>query len=150
MKCPFCKATDTSVVSSRPSATGSEVRRRRSCTKCGRRFSTVEYFERKAQMVTKRDGKREAYDPRKVRLGIEKACEKRPVSADQIDAILAYVEREMFERSDREATTEQIGKLILRRLKDVDKVAYVRYASVYKQFQDLAAFNAEIKSLLKQ
>ncbi len=150
MKCPFCGAPDSRVINSRPSGAGESIRRRRVCEKCGRRFTTFEVVERAAVSVVKRSGVREAFDADKVRAGIQKACEKRPVPAQAIDAIVAEIEGEAFAHVAREIPTDQIGLIILRRLKEIDPVAYLRFASVYKQFRDLTDFNAEIQSLLKE
>jgi transcriptional repressor NrdR len=150
MNCPFCGTSDTRVVNSRPSPAGDFVRRRRECQACSRRFTTAEYVEKVEMMVVKRDGMREPFLLQKVRSGLERACEKRPVSPEQIDRMTREVEREVLSTADREVTTEHVGKIILREIKKVDHVAYVRFASVYKQFHDLQDFNAEIQSLLKE
>ena len=150
MNCPFCNFGDTRVINSRPSPAGDSIRRRRECQECHERFTTVEYVEKIERLVVKRDGKREPFELAKVRNGIEKACEKRPVSAERIDELTMEIERELTTRTEREIATEEIGKLILKGLKHTDHVAYVRFASVYKQFHDLHDFNAEIQSLLKE
>lgn len=149
MNCPYCGSPDTRVVNSRPSASGDSVRRRRECQACERRFTTFEYVEKVEMIVVKRDASREPFQLKKVREGIERACEKRPVSAVQIDKIVGEVERELLNLTDREVPTELIGKIILKNLKNVDHVAYVRFASVYKQFHDLQDFAVEIQSLMK-
>lgn len=150
MKCPFCGAPDSRVINSRPSAAGESIRRRRVCEKCERRFTTFEVVERTPATVVKRSGVREPFDADKVRSGIQKACEKRPVPAQAIDEVIAEIEAEAFANAAREIPTEQIGRIILRRLKEIDKVAYLRFASVYKQFCDLTDFDSEIQSLLKE
>lgn len=150
MKCPFCGADDTRVINSRPSSAGDSIRRRRECQDCSRRFTTVEYVEKVDMMVVKRNGTREPFELAKVRTGIERACEKRPVSIEQIDRIVFCVEREVLQDSDKEVSTELIGKQVLHHLKTLDHVAYLRFASVYKQFHDLQDFNAEIRTLLKE
>ena len=149
MNCPYCGAPDTRVVNSRPAPTGDSVRRRRECQKCSRRFTTSESIERVEVVVVKRDKTREPFDIDKLRRGVEKSCEKRAVSEEQIERVIAYVERELLTKAEREVPSERIGKLVLKRLKDLDPVAYLRYASVYKGFRDLQDFNAEIKTLLK-
>lgn len=150
MKCPFCGAPDSRVINSRPSAGGESIRRRRLCEMCKRRFTTFEVVERAPVSVVKRSGVREPFDADKLRSGIQKACEKRPVPAQAIDEVVAEIEGEAFANADREIPTEQIGRIILRRLKEIDKVAYLRFASVYKQFCDLTDFDSEIQSLLKE
>lgn len=151
MNCPFCGAGDTRVINSRPSPAGDSVRRRRECQGCSERFTTVEYVEKVELMVIKRDGTREPFALAKVRRGIERACEKRPVSSEQIDRMTQEAERDLLNRrGERETPSEEIGRIILRLLKDADHVAYLRFASVYKQFHDLQDFNAEIQSLLKE
>jgi transcriptional repressor NrdR len=150
MNCPFCRHDDTRVVNSRPSPAGDMVRRRRECTECQRRFTTVEYVEKVELMVVKRPGTREPFQLAKVRKGVERACEKRPVSPTQIDQLVDEVERALLREYEREVPSEDIGILILRLLKELDHVAYVRFASVYKQFHDLQDFNKEIQSLLKE
>ncbi|MEQ8821417.1 MAG: transcriptional regulator NrdR [Sumerlaeia bacterium] len=149
MRCPFCGSPDTRVINSRPSPTGESIRRRRECVACKQRFTTAEYVERLEMAIVKRDGTREPYERGKVRRGIEKACEKRPVSAEEIDQVMRGVERDLLATTDREIPSEAVGKAVLAHLKNLDAVAYVRYASVYKQFRDLHDFNAEIETLLK-
>lgn len=149
MKCPFCGNPDTRVINSRPANGGTNIRRRRECPACSGRFSTLEIVEEAEKSVVKRDGRRVSYSEDQLRNGIEKACRKRPVTPEQIEGIMRYVEREAFKGPSQEVTTEQIGRLVLKRLKEVDKVAYLRFASVYKQFRDLQDFNQEIRSLLK-
>lgn len=148
MRCPFCGAEDTRVINSRPTA--ELIRRRRECQNCERRFTTVEYVEKLDIMVVKRDGTREPFELAKLRSGISRACEKRSVSAETIDEITQSIEREVFQYSDKEVPTEFIGKQVLHHLKEIDHVAYLRFASVYKQFHDLQDFNAEIRTLLKE
>lgn len=149
MNCPYCGASDTRVVNSRPSAKGDSVRRRRECQACEARFTTFEYIEKVEIMVVKRGGEREPFELAKVRAGVQRACEKRPVSAEQVDEIAAAVERDLLGRAEREIDAQEIGRIVLRELKQADPVAYLRFASVYKQFQDLQDFNAEIQNLLK-
>ena len=149
MNCPFCGAADTRVVNSRPSPRGDNVRRRRECQACSGRFTTFEYIEKVELMVAKRHGEREPFERAKLVAGLQRACEKRPVSAEQIDAMAAAVEREILARAEREIESQEIGRIVLAQLKEADPVAYLRFASVYKQFRDLQDFNAEIKELLK-
>jgi len=148
MRCPFCSHTEGKVVDSRSSKEGDAIRRRRECLKCGRRFTTYERIEEVAQMVIKKDGRREAFDRWKIKSGILKACEKRPVSLEQVDSLIDDVERALFNSSDNEVSTEAIGSAVMDRLKDIDQVAYVRFASVYRQFKDLNEFMDELKGLL--
>ena len=148
MRCPFCSHTEGKVVASRSSKDGDSIRRRRECLRCGRRFTTYERIEEIAQMVIKKDGRREAFDRWKIKSGILKACEKRPVSLEQVDSLIDSVERALFNSSDNEISTEAIGAAVMDRLKDIDQVAYVRFASVYRQFKDLNEFMDELKGLL--
>ncbi|MBX3730067.1 MAG: transcriptional regulator NrdR [Candidatus Sumerlaeia bacterium] len=150
MNCPFCGTGDTRVVNSRPSPAGDFVRRRRECQACAKRFTTVEYIEKVEMMVVKRNGEREPFQLQKIRVGLERAFEKRPVPPEAIDRVTREVEREVLQSADREVDSETIGRVILREIKKLDHVAYVRFASVYKQFHDLQDFNAEIQSLLKE
>lgn len=149
MNCPFCGTSDTRVIDSRVAATGDSVRRRRECQACAKRFTTFEYIEKIEMMVVKRSGAREPFVLGKVRSGIERACEKRPVAPADIERALKSLERDLLQLPDAEVTTEEIGKRVLRLLRDMDHVAYLRFASVYKQFLDLHDFNLEIQSLLK-
>lgn len=149
MNCPFCQHDDTRVINSRPSPKGDAVRRRRVCQQCQKRFTTVEYVEKVELTVVKRDGAREPFELQKIAKGIDRACDKRRVSAERMDAIVEAIERDLLNRAEREIASEEIGKLCLRHLKELDHAAYLRFASVYKQFQDLQDFNAEIRTLLK-
>lgn len=148
MRCPFCSHIEGKVVDSRSSKEGDSIRRRRECLRCGRRFTTYERIEEVAQMVIKKDGRREAFDRWKIKSGILKACEKRPVSLEQVESLIDDVERALFNSSDNEVSTETIGAAVMDRLKDIDQVAYVRFASVYRQFKDLSEFMDELKGLL--
>lgn len=150
MKCRFCLGTESRVVDSRPTDDGSSIRRRRECLNCGRRFTTYEKIEDIPIMVVKKDGKREAYDSDKILLGVRKACEKRPVSAADQSKLVDEVEREVFNTLEQEVTSTYIGELVMKHLKDLDEVAYVRFASVYRQFKDINTFMEELKSLLKE
>lgn len=148
MKCPFCSYLEGKVVDSRSSKEGDAIRRRRECLKCGRRFTTYERIEEVAQMVIKKDGRRETFDRWKIKSGILKACEKRPVSLEQVDALIDDVERTLFNSSEHEVSTDEIGAAVMDRLKRLDEVAYVLFASVYRQFKDLNEFMNELKDLL--
>lgn len=150
MKCRYCLGTDSKVVDSRPTEDGTAIRRRRECINCGRRFTTYEKIEEIPIMVIKKDGTRQAFDGDKIRSGVRKACEKRPVSAVEIDKLVDDVEREIFNSLEQEIKSDYIGELVMQRLKDMDEVAYVRFASVYRQFKDINTFMAELKLLLKE
>ena len=149
MRCPFCGAPDSRVNNSRRTPSGDQIRRRRECVVCKRRFTTFEYYEEFEFAVVKRDKSREPYQRQKVLAGLRKACEKRPVSEKEIEQALNFIESELRNSSRREIPSEDIGKLILRRLREIDLVAYMRFASVYKQFRDLGDFSREIESLRK-
>jgi len=148
MRCPFCNHSDGKVVDSRASKEGDSIRRRRECLKCGRRFTTYERIEEVAQMVIKKDGRRENFDRWKLKSGILKAVEKRPVSLEQVDALIDDVERELFNSTDHEVTTKTVGESVMKKLRQLDEVAYVRFASVYRQFKDLSEFMSELKNML--
>jgi transcriptional repressor NrdR len=148
MRCPFCSNPESKVVDSRSSKEGDSIRRRRECLSCGRRYTTYERIEEVAQMVIKKDGRREAFDRWKIKSGILKACEKRPVSLEQVDALIDDVERALFNTTEHEVSTDTIGLSVMERLKKLDEVAYVRFASVYRQFKDLNEFMNELKDLL--
>ncbi len=148
MRCPFCNHTDGKVVDSRSSKEGDSIRRRRECLNCGKRFTTYERIEEVAQMVIKKDGRREPFDRWKLKSGILKAVEKRPVGLEQVDALIDEVERELFNSSEHEVPTQAIGEAVMRKLKQLDEVAYVRFASVYRQFKDLNEFMSELKVML--
>lgn len=148
MRCPFCGSADGKVVDSRSSKEGDAIRRRRECLNCGRRFTTYERIEEVAQMVIKKDGRREPFDRWKLKSGILKAVEKRPVSLEQVDALIDDVERTLFNSSEHEVSTHAIGEAVMNKLKQLDEVAYVRFASVYRQFKDLNEFMSELKVML--
>ncbi len=148
MRCPFCNHTEGKVVDSRASKEGDCIRRRRECLKCGRRFTTYERIEEVAQMVIKKDGRRENFDRWKLKSGILKAVEKRPVSLEQVDALIDDVERDLFNTNEHEVTTKAIGEVVMGKLRQLDEVAYVRFASVYRQFKDLNEFMSELKVML--
>ena len=150
MKCKYCASTESKVIDSRPTEDGSAIRRRRECMNCGKRFTTYEKIEEIPIMVVKRDGRREPFDSEKIRMGIRKACEKRPVAADAQDRLVEDVTREVFNTLASEVTTRDIGEIVMKKLKDVDEVAYVRFASVYREFKDTQTFMKELQRLLDE
>jgi transcriptional repressor NrdR len=147
MRCPFCNHPEDKVIDSRESKEGESIRRRRECLKCTRRFTTYERIDEIAYMVVKKDGRREKFDRQKVMQGLVKASEKRPISMGKLAEIIDDVETRLSERPDRELTTTEIGELLMERLKTLDKIAYVRFASVYRDFQDVDAFLNELSDL---
>lgn len=150
MKCPFCHETENRVIDSRLSKDANMVRRRRECTKCTRRFTTYERVEETMPLVVKKDGRRESYDRVKIVNGLKRACEKRPVSINTIEAIADRIERGLQERGDKEVQSSVIGEAAMRELHDIDQVAYVRFASVYRSFKDISEFMVELEELLKE
>ena len=148
MRCPFCAHKEDKVVDSRATAEESAVRRRRECLKCGKRFTTYEYVEEVSLLVIKKDGRREPFDRKKILSGIIRACEKRPVSVEKMEEIVTQVERLIQKKSDREVSSSRIGELVMEKLKIIDDVAYVRFASVYRQFKDVGQFMVELKDIL--
>lgn len=148
MRCPFCGHEESKVVDSRSSKEGDSIRRRRECLKCERRYTTYERIEEVAQMVIKKDGRREPFDRWKIKSGVLKACEKRAVGLDQVESLIDDIERSLFNTTEHEVSTEAIGTAVMTRLKNLDEVAYVRFASVYRQFKDLNEFMDELKSML--
>lgn len=149
MKCPFCKKDNDRVVDSRASDEGSVVRRRRECLACEKRFTTYEHVEAPTLYVIKKDDRRERFDREKIKRGLITACTKRPVSLDKIDAIVSKIEQELYDKYDREVRAKTIGDLIMRELKHLDHVAYVRFASVYREFKDVNEFMRELRPMLK-
>ncbi len=149
MKCPFCSHLDDKVVDSREGREGDLIRRRRECLKCRRRFTTYERIDEIPYMVVKKDGRRERFDRQKILQGLLKACEKRPVATPKLEALVEEVERFVQDSADRERSTTDIGNLMMARLKKLDKVAYVRFASVYSDFKDVKEFMNELKGLLR-
>jgi transcriptional repressor NrdR len=149
MKCPFCGFLEDKVVDSREAKDGGSIRRRRECLECSRRFTSYERIDEIPYMVVKKDGKREAFERNKIMAGLLRACEKRPISAPQLEAIVDSVEKTVQESPDRELPTSDVGKIIMRRLKELDKVAYVRFASVYLEFEDVSEFMTELKYLVR-
>ena len=148
MKCPFCSNADTKVIDSRPTEEGYAIRRRRGCDNCGKRFTTYEKVEETILMVAKKDARREVFDRNKILNGIVKACEKRPVSMTQIEGMVDDIEKTFNNLMEKEVTSDYIGELVMEQLKKVDEVAYVRFASVYRQFTDVNTFIREIEKLI--
>jgi transcriptional repressor NrdR len=149
MLCPFCASEFTRVVDKREGESGKATRRRRECQKCNRRFTTFERAETLDLLVIKKDGKREAFDRLKLRSGILKACEKRPVSADDIEKLIDEIESELRKAGIAEITSKKIGDMVIKKIKKLDEVAYIRFASVYRQFADLGDFEKELQKLSK-
>jgi transcriptional repressor NrdR len=150
VKCPFCSHSNSSVVDSRDSKEGETIRRRRQCDSCGKRFTTYERIEELLPLVIKKDGRREPFDRKKIVGGIQKACEKRPVSMEKIEEAVDRIEHEIVELGEKEVASKEIGERIMRALHDLDHVAYVRFASVYRDFKDVNQFLDELKGLLKE
>ncbi len=150
MRCPYCASTDSKVTDSRPTEDMTSIRRRRECSGCGRRFTTYEKIEQLPLMVVKRDGRREPFDTDKVRMGIFHACEKLPVSSQQIEAITSRVEQAAYRSGDGEIASEQIGDMVMSELKKLNDVAYVRFAAVYRKFTDLTTFMDELQRLVNE
>ena len=148
MKCPFCGYSESKVIDSRPAEEGTTIRRRRECLSCQRRFTTYEIVERMPLVVIKRDGSRQSFDKMKLINGMLRACEKRPVSLIQLEQIADEIEQELQSGLEREISTVNIGEMVMSRLKDVDEVAYVRFASVYRSFKDINTFMDELAKLL--
>ena len=150
MKCPFCGFEESKVIDSRPTDEGERIRRRRECTKCGNRFTTYEVIENVPIIVVKKDKSRESFDRTKLFNGILRACEKRPVSIDTIDSLVDGIEASLQNSLDREVTSVHIGEMVMDKLKGIDEVAYVRFASVYRQFRDINTFMDELAKLLSE
>ena len=148
MKCPFCTCIDTRVVDSRLGKEGNNIRRRRECSECGRRFTTYERIEDTLPLVIKKDGRREPFDRHKIIGGMQRACEKRPVSIGTIEKIVDQMELTFQESPEREIPASRIGEVVMQALHDLDEVAYVRFASVYRQFKDINEFMKELKDIL--
>ena len=149
MKCPFCNAEDTKVIDSRPADENSAIRRRRQCVICGKRFTTYEKPETMPLMIIKKDNTREAYDRSKIERGIVLSCHKRPVSSGQVENMIDEIETKIFSMEEREIPSSVIGELVMSKLKETDEVAYVRFASVYREFKDVNTFIEEVGKLLK-
>lgn len=150
MKCVYCGHLESKVVDSRPTDEGSSIRRRRECLACKKRFTTYEKIDSLPLLVIKKDGDRVPFNSDKIRMGVIKACEKRPVPMHDIEALVASVEKTIFNSLRQEISTKEIGELVMRRLKDLDDVAYVRFASVYKEFKDVDTFMKELQSILEE
>ena len=150
MKCPFCGFSDSKVIDSRPAEEGATIRRRRECLACQKRFTTYEIIERLPLVVIKRDGSRQSFDKVKLINGMVRACEKRPVSLSQLETIADEIEQELQSGLEREVRTVDIGEMVMARLKNVDEVAYVRFASVYRSFKDINTFMEELSKLLTE
>ncbi len=150
MRCPYCGFLESKVIDSRESKTGISIRRRRACLSCKRRFTTYEKIEEIPYMVVKKDGTRQPFDTQKLLRGMMKACEKRPIQISQLEEIVEEIESRVQERPDREIGVAEIGQLVMDRLKGLDKVAYVRFASVYREFGDVAEFRRELEDLMKE
>ena len=148
MKCPYCGFSESKVIDSRPADEGSSIRRRRECLSCSKRFTTYETVESLPMVVVKKDGSRQSFDRRKVLGGMIRACEKRPVSLAELEQIAADIEQDLQNSMEREIRTEVVGEKVMERLKKVDQVAYVRFASVYRQFKDIDTFMQELNKLL--
>ena len=147
MKCPYCKYTESKVIDSRPTVDGESIRRRRICQQCGKRFTTYETIESRSLMVIKKDGSRQQYDREKLMRGILKACQKRPVTKAQMDDLLSNIEKELYDQQEDEVSSMTIGEMVGERLIDIDEVAYIRFASVYRDFDDVDSFMAELKRI---
>ncbi len=150
MRCPFCQAQDTRVIDSRLGREGDQVRRRRECTSCGERFTTFEVAELMLPRMVKQDGTREPFDERKLRTGMLRALEKRPVDTDRVEAALHRITKRLRSQGEREVPTRQLGEWVMEELRELDQVAFVRFASVYRSFEDVSAFREVIEGLEKQ
>ncbi len=149
MKCPYCGTIEDKVIDSRMSGEGLNIRRRRECLKCGKRFTTYEYVEKAPMMIIKRDGTRKRFDREKIKAGLMKACEKRPVSMEKIEQIVEEIERGIQKKADQEVKSTVIGNMVMEQLYDLDEVAYVRFASVYRRFKDVSHFMKELTKFLE-
>lgn len=150
MRCPFCDYAESKVIDSRESKNGLSIRRRRECLQCERRYTTYEKIEEIPYMVVKKDGKRQRFDSQKLLQGLLKACEKRPVPLSKLEEIVEEIESNLQDRAEKEIAASEIGTLVMERLKALDKVAYVRFASVYREFKDVLEFKRELEVLLKE
>ena len=150
MKCPYCGYSESKVIDSRPSDEGASIRRRRECLSCSKRFTTYETVESMPMVVVKKDGSRQSFDRRKVLGGMIRACEKRPVALAELEKIASEIEQDLQNSMDREISTDAIGERVMESLRSVDQVAYVRFASVYRQFKDIDTFMAELNKLLAE
>ncbi|HCY52167.1 MAG TPA: transcriptional regulator NrdR [Clostridiales bacterium] len=150
MKCIYCGCMDSKVVDSRSSEDGSSIRRRRECMQCGKRFTTYETIETATVLVVKSDGMRQAFDSNKIKAGIIKACEKRPVPMQKIDQLVDSIRKRVYNNLDQEITSKAIGEMVMEGLKEIDEVAYVRFASVYRSFKDISSFMNELEKMIKK
>lgn len=150
MRCQYCNCTESKVIDSRPTEEGNSIRRRRECVRCGRRFTTYEKIELLPLMVVKRDGRREAFDVQKIKAGIIHACEKLPVSMQQIDAMVGRVEQAAYSAMEGEISSQRIGDMVMAELKACNDVAYVRFAAVYRQFTDIGTFMQELQKIVNE
>lgn len=150
MRCQYCSCTESKVIDSRPTEESSSIRRRRECMNCGRRFTTYEKIELLPLMVVKRDGRREAFDPQKIKAGIMRACEKLPISMQQIEAMTGRIEQAAYSSMDAELSSQRLGDMVMQELKAVNDVAYVRFAAVYRLFTDIGDFMQELQKLLDE
>ncbi|MBP3720597.1 MAG: transcriptional repressor NrdR [Clostridia bacterium] len=150
MRCQYCSCTDSKVIDSRPTDDGNSIRRRRECLNCGRRFTTYEKIEMNPLFVVKRDGRREMFDSQKIKAGIIHACDKLPVSMQEIDEIVSHVEQKCYASMEGELPTEKIGDIVMSELKGLNDVAYVRFAAVYRKFTDLETFMEELQKLVDE
>lgn len=148
MKCPYCSSDNTRVIDSRPAEENNSIRRRRLCDACSKRFTTYEKVETIPLIVIKKDNNREQYDRSKIEAGVLRACHKRPISANQINKLIDEVETEIFDREEKEISSAVIGEIVMDKLKDLEAVAYVRFASVYREFKDVNTFMDELKKML--
>lgn len=148
MKCPFCSSENTRVIDSRPADDNNSIRRRRMCDECSKRFTTYEKVETIPLIVIKKDNNREQYDRSKIEAGVLRACHKRPISANDINKLIDEVETEIFAREEKEIPSDEIGEIVMDKIKDLDDVAYVRFASVYREFKDVNTFMSELKKML--
>ena len=149
MKCVYCGFLESKVIDSRQNEDGTSIRRRRECLECHKRFTTYETIDNVPILVVKKDGSRQMFDPNKLKIGILKACEKRPIPVAMIDKLVDSIHRQLLNSLDQEISSKQIGEFVMEGLKDIDQVAYVRYASVHRQFRDIDTFLAEIEGLVK-
>lgn len=150
MNCPFCNNPDTKVLDTRSTDDGKSIRRRRECVSCSKRFTTYEKIEDIPLIIVKKDGRRDIFDPNKILNGLIKACEKRPVAIEQLEKLVAEIEKELKGDLEKEITSTRVGELIMDKLKALDEVAYVRFASVYREFKDVSTFVKEIEQLLRK
>ncbi|NMA95253.1 MAG: transcriptional repressor NrdR [Clostridiales bacterium] len=150
MRCPFCSFEESKVVDSRPTDEGAVIRRRRECMDCGKRFTTYEKIEQMPIFVIKKDGRREAFESRKIMSGLLRACEKRPVGIEDMEKLVENIEKSIYNSLEKEITSQAIGEMVMDRLKALDQVAYVRFASVYRQFKDINTFMEELNKLLDE